>query len=226
MARILVVEDDRDLTELIKRWLTAERHLVELVHSGFDALPMLKMAEYDLVILDWKLPGLSGLEICAQFRSDGGNSPVLFLTAKDTIAEKEEGFSAGADDYLTKPFHARELLARVKALLRRPKALAADHLKVGNLELDIPTHSVTKSGQEIRVTPKEFDLLEFLMRHPDEVFSAEALLARVWAGEANTSTDAVRTVIMQLRKKIEGTGETPIIQTLHGRGYKLTATVG
>jgi len=169
MAKILVVEDDEDLQNLMKGLLTAERHSVEAVNNGIDAVQMLKMHKYDLIVLDWMLPGLTGTEVCAEYRAKGGALPILMLTAKSTIEEKEIGLDAGADDYLTKPFDARELLARIRALLRRPQAVSAKEMQVGNLALDPRSAKVFKDGAEIKLLPKEFSLLELFMRYPNQI---------------------------------------------------------
>lgn len=221
MEKILVVEDDRDLAEMVRRWLEIEKYMVDVVYDGASALPMIKMNDYDLMILDWRLPGISGLELCQQFRSAGGNAKVLFLTGKDRIEEKEAGFAAGADDYLTKPFQMRELVMRVKALVRRPKVLVSDVLKAGYLTLEVDTHRVSRNAELLQLSPREFALLEFLMQNPGRVFSADALLNRVWESDAEASPDAVRTFIKQLRKKIDVEGQTSMIKTVHGLGYKL-----
>ncbi len=221
MAKILIVEDDLGLTRMVREWLTFEHHLVETSNDGQDGLEKLRSFEYDVVVLDWDLPLLSGLEVCREFRSRGGSTPILMLTGKDGITDKESGFGAGADDYLTKPFHMKELSMRLKALLRRAAPFTGDKLKAGNLELDVQSHKVTRDGDELQLLPKEFSLLEFLMRHPGQVFSAEALLNRVWASEADTSVDAVSTCIKRLRKKIDVEGKRSLVRTIHGIGYKL-----
>src|SRR4030095_15121453 len=203
MAKILLVEDDVQLSRTVKGWLSLEHHSVETVQSGQDALDMLAVYQYDLIVLDWQLPGLSGLELCKEFRSQGGLTPILMLTGKSAIAEKEAGLDAGSDDYLTKPFHMKELSARVRALLRRASGMTSNVLSAGKLVLDPSLYRVTVNGEEIHLQKREFALLEFLMRNPNKVFSAEALLERVWASETDATPFAIRTCMMRLRRKIE-----------------------
>ncbi len=221
MAKILVVEDETDLAIPVRDWLTREQHLVELIDNGPDALDQLRIYKFDLIILDLMIPGINGMEVCKQFRQDGGSTPILMLTAKSGVEDKEAGLDAGADDYLTKPFHLKELSARVRALLRRHSQANSRELKVGDLVLDTVARTVTQNGKEIHFVPKEFSLLEFLMRHPNQVFSAEALLARVWASDTMASPDTIRTYIKLLRKGLGGDGKESYIRTVHGVGYKL-----
>jgi len=223
MAKILVVEDEQDLSGPVRDWLGREHHLVEVVDNGPDALDRLRIYKYDVVILDLMLPGLSGMEVCRRFRSAGGTTPILMLTAKTTVEDKEAGLDAGADDYLTKPFHLKELSARVRALLRRPAPVSGNVLNVRSLVLDTSACRVTKDGHELHLLPKEFSLLEFLMRHPNQVFSADALLDRVWASDTSALPDTVRTHIKTLRKKIDDEDSPSFIRTIHGVGYKLEA---
>src|SRR6516225_3101273 len=221
MSKVLLVEDDLDLVSRITKWLTLERYSVEAVANGREALELLRDVKYDFIILDWHLPELSGIDVCKYFRSSGGNTPILILTGKSDIADKETGLDAGADDYLTKPFHPRELSARLRALARRPKECLDDHLRAGDLVLQIHKYRLTKNGVEIDLLPLEFSLLEFFMRHPGRVFGADALLERVWPVNSEASPEAVRTCIKTLRKKIDTEGEPSLIKTVHGVGYKL-----
>jgi len=221
MAKILIVEDDPDIATVLEQWLSFERHNIEIVDNGKTALEYLRGLTYDLVILDRGLPEVGGLEICQKYRSWGGSAPILMLTARAEIADKAAGLDAGADDYLTKPFHPQELSARVRALLRRPAVSTGNVRKVGNIVLDPATYRVARSGKEIELLPLEFALLEFFMRYPNQVFSAEALLDRVWPPGSESSPDAVRTVIKTLRKKIDGEGEPSMIKNVHGVGYRL-----
>ncbi len=221
MPKILVVEDDLDLRSIVEDWLRHEHHLVETATKGDEAMELIGIYPYDVIILDWNLPVMSGIQILKKFRQDGGKTPVLMLTGQDLAENIETGLDSGADDYLTKPFHMKELSARIRALLRRPQTVTENVLRAGDLTLNPRTFAVTKSGADIRLLPKEFALLEFLMRHPNQVFSAEALLDRVWHSENDAAPETVRTCIKRLRRKIDGESENSLIQTLHGVGYKL-----
>ncbi len=224
MAKILVVEDDVDLAAMVVDWLKFEHYSVELVYSGTEGLDRLQSSEYDAIILDWELPGLTGIEICQQFRAEGGITPVVMLTGKDLVSDKLTGLDAGADDYLTKPFNMKELSARLRAVLRRPAGLLDNVLKVGQLELEPTKYLVRKAGVELQLLPKEFSLLEFFMRHPNQVFSADALIQRVWMSDSEATGDAIRTCLKRLRKKLDDNDDAnPIIQTVHGVGYRLRA---
>lgn len=220
MAKVLVVEDEKNLSEHIADCLKTDRHTVEVVSNGDDALGLLRAFDYELVLLDVGLPGMSGVEVLKSYRTAGGKARVLMLTGKGQIDDKEAGFGAGADDYLTKPFDQRELLMRVRALLRRD-ASSADHLEIGSLRLDNKALQVQLLGKPIKLAPQEFALLEFLMRHPNEVFSADALLSRVWRSDEDATIDSVRMCVTRLRAKLKGDENKPIIATVFGSGYKL-----
>ncbi len=219
MAKVLLVEDDRQLSNLIVDWLKGEGHLPEAVAKGTDGLEYLRSFKFDLVILDWDLPGLSGLEVCREFRNSGGKTPILMLTGKTHIDEKAVGLDSGADDYLTKPFHFKELGARLRALLRRPASVQANVLTAGHLVLDPVTRQAQARGKELNLQPKEFALLEFLMRHPSQPFSSEAIIERVWSSDTEAAPDTVRIQIMRLRNKIDESGKESMIRTLHRVGY-------
>jgi DNA-binding response OmpR family regulator len=226
MAKILIVEDDKQLSGLIVDWLTGEKHVPEPVYEGTDGLERLKFYKYDVVILDWELPGLSGPEICQQFRHDGGQTPILMLTGKKEIEDKTTGLDAGADDYLTKPFHMMELSARLRALLRRGSAdVSRTVLTAGHISLDPASRKVLSNGKEISLQPREYSLLEFLLRHPNQPFSAEAILDRVWSSESDASPDTVRLQIMRLRNKIDAEGKESMVRTIHRVGYMLVPEV-
>lgn len=224
MAKILIIEDDKLLNELVRDYLLRQHHQVETAETGTSGLEKLQSFQYDAVILDWQLPGLEGIEILKRFRANGGSTPVLMLTRKGSIDEKEAGFQTGTDDYLTKPFELRELGARVQALLRRPKAVVGDVLRAGSLMLDEREHKATKDGSHLQLLPKEFALLAFFMRHQNDVFSAQALLERVWDSDSDSSEEAVSTCIRRLRKKIDDDDKPSLIQTVHGLGYKFVSS--
>jgi two-component system, OmpR family, manganese sensing response regulator len=221
VAKVLIAEDDAGLSDSLEQILSADGHVVDSVMDGQIADDHLKTYTYQLIILDWDLPSLSGVEILKRFRVRGGITPVLILTGKSAIAEKEEGLDAGADDYLTKPFHPRELRARLRALLRRPAQITGDKVTVRNIEFDSVKHEVTKDGLPVKMTALEGDLLEFFMRHPGETFSIESLLRGVWQSEAEVSDYAIYAAIKRLRKKLDSEGQASIISNVHGIGYRL-----
>jgi DNA-binding response OmpR family regulator len=223
VAKVLVVEDDRELAEIVEDWLTADLHVVEVVSTGTEGSERLRFYQYDVVVLDWNLPGMSGLEILRQYRKASGATPILMLTGESEITQKAIGLDSGADDYLTKPFDPRELSARIRALLRRSKETLDAALTVGDLALEPGKLKVMKNGKEIQLAPMEYALLEFLMRHPDQVFSQEVLLERVWSNESDTTSDSLRVHITRLRSKIDNDGEESMIRTVHRQGYKLVA---
>jgi DNA-binding response OmpR family regulator len=224
MAKLLVVEDDQTLAGMLRDRLEAEHHRVELLHNGKDARDLLMVQEFDLIILDWELPGMCGVDICADLRSSRINTPVLMLTGKSSITDKVTGLNAGADDYLLKPFNSLELVARVTALLRRSTGQTDSVLKAGPIELDAEKFLVTRSGDEISLSRQEFALLEFLMRNMNRVFSPETLLERVWITDSEASPAAMRQCLKRLRSKIDVDGQESIIRTVHGVGYKLSTS--
>lgn len=221
MAKILLVEDDSKLADTIQDWLQAHQHIVDLAFDGIEGSNFINASSYDVLILDWELPGMSGLDICRSYRSSGGTAPVIFLTGRGKVPDKVLGFESGADDYLTKPFHLRELSVRVEALLRRPKQLVSSVLEVGNISLDSISRQVLKGGKVIHLSPLEFAVLEFLMRYPNEVFSAEVLLERVWPAESERSPLTVKTCVKKLRAKVDTEGQESLIKNVHGVGYMI-----
>ena len=219
MAKILIVEDENDLRASVRDVLEAQNYLVDDACDGSSALDLLSVGDYDVIILDWNLPDMNGTDICRKYRSNGGKAAVIMLTGKKTVDDKETGLDAGADDYLTKPVHHRELLAQIRAALRRTSNFA-DVLKSSELLLDPGKHKVSRDGKEIDLLPKEFALLEFFMRHPNTVFSPEALMERVWPTDSETSPDMIRKYVSKLREKVDKEGETSLIRTVHGVGYR------
>ncbi|MBP9093576.1 response regulator transcription factor [bacterium] len=221
MAKILLVDDDLDFRETIQDFLEAEHHEVETVGDGEEALSRLKIYPYELIVLDWNMPGKDGIVVLTEFRAAGGKTPVLMLTAKGYINDRTTGLDSGADDYLTKPFDMRELSSRVRALLRRPVVLNSDVLKAGNVTVNMRTFRAFIDDVEIKLLPKELSLLAFLIKHRGQVFSVEDLLNRVWSSESDSSTDAVRQCITRLRRKLDSEGQPSVIVTVTGLGYKV-----
>ncbi|MBX9670554.1 MAG: response regulator transcription factor [Candidatus Obscuribacterales bacterium] len=223
MAKILVIEDDTDLSDRITAWLTGQSYQVERASTGEEGFDLLRFYHYDIGIIDWQLPGLSGPEIIRRFRNEGGKTPILMLTGKSDVREKSHGLDAGADDYLTKPFSFEELSARVRALLRRLPTYQHEEMNAGELIVDRTKHSVSYRGEEIHLLPKEFEILELLLRQRDMVISQESILERVWSSQSETTTASVRTYMKTLRKKLSRV-ECVRITTVHGYGYRLKVT--
>ncbi len=223
MSRILLVEDDLQVSELVGQQLRSAGYVIDIVNEGTDGAFAATTRRYDLIILDWELPGLSGLEILRELRSKSVGTPVLMLTGKSEIAHKESGLDAGADDYLTKPFATRELTARVRALLRRSVTVApSDGINFENMRVDCAARLVFVNGAELDLFPREYLLLEFLVKNHDHVFTASELIENIWPMESGASDLAVRTVVSRLRSKLEASGSTGYLETIRGLGYKLT----
>jgi OmpR-family two-component system manganese-sensing response regulator len=221
MAKILLVEDDVDLGDRIVQWLKHEHHTVELIADGQQASDYLAQLKYDLVVLDWGLPNRNGVDVLREFRNAGGVTPVLLLTGKGKIAEKEEGLDAGADDYLTKPFDIKELSARIRALLRRVPQFTTNSIVVGPVDLNVGGHTISVNGKEVQFAPREFAMLEFFMKHAGQVVSTETLLERVWSSESTASSETIYTCVRAVRKKLREAGADNFIRTVHGIGYKV-----
>lgn len=218
--KILVVEDEEKIARSLEKGLSAEGYVVDVAEDGDMAETMMNSTGYDLVLLDWMIPGhYDGPALIKLWRGSEEQVPILMLTARTTIGDRVQGLDVGADDYLPKPFSYDELLARVRALLRRPKAHGDNTLKAGSLSLDVVAKSVVYGGNPVHVTAKEFQLLEYLLRHKGEVVSKDQLLDHVWADEERVQHNTVETFIANLRKKI-GPGEA-VIQTVRGYGYKI-----
>jgi len=224
MAKILLIEDDPSINLTVKKWLEFDRHIVEAVDNGIDASEHLRCYKYDIVILDWDLPGRSGLEVCREFRAAGGATPVLMLTGKDGVTDKVQGLDCGVDDYLTKPFEMREVSARVRALLRRP-AESEECIRSGDLVVDTGNCTVTRSGLDLNLTQSETSLLAFLMRNCPQMFSPEALLERLRDVFETDSVGSVRTQIKRIRQKIDIEGEDSYIESQRGVGYRFNRPV-
>jgi two-component system copper resistance phosphate regulon response regulator CusR len=217
--KILVIEDDPTVGQFVKRGLEQQRWGVDLVGTGDEGERMAAAGNYDLIILDMRLPGKSGLQVLHGLRGRGFERPVLVLTAQDAIDAKVETLRAGADDYVTKPFAFEELLARVEALSRRPRVLASPALKVSDLELHLDTREVARAGSTIELTPKEYTVLEYLMRHAGRVMSRTLITEYAWGYHFDPGTNIVDVVINHLRKKIDASHRTKLIHTIRGVGY-------
>jgi len=219
--RLLVVEDVEKLARTLKRGLEREGYAVDTLADGSAALTRLRSRyeEYDLVVLDVMLPGTDGYAICRDLRQRGVTVPVLMLTARDATADKVTGLDSGADDYLVKPFAFEELVARVRTLLRRPRTSLPMVLTAGDLELDPAARVVRRGGVPVELTAREFALLEFLLRHKDEVLSRERILDHVWDDEADAFSNVIDVHLKNLRRKIDRPGETSLIETVRGVGY-------
>jgi two-component system, OmpR family, response regulator len=219
--RILVIEDDPTVGQYVKRGLEEHRWAVDLLTDGEEGERRASSEAYDLVILDMRLPGKSGLEVLQSLRAKGFERPVLVLTAQDAVDAKVATLRAGADDYVTKPFAFEELLARVEALSRRPRALASPVLRVGDLEIDQATREVRRGGVPIEVTPKEYTVLEYLARHAGRVMSRTLITEYAWGYHFDPGTNIVDVVINHLRKKVDAGHSRKLITTVRGVGYVL-----
>ena len=221
--QILLVDDEVELTEPLSKVLTREGYRVDVAYDGDEGSRLANQGSYDLLILDWMLPRCSGLEICKKLRSQGDTTPVLFLTAKDTIDDRVAGLDAGADDYLIKPFELRELLARVRALLRRPPTLEVStdpRLRVEDLELDTENQIAYRSGRPIELSDKESQLLAYFMRHPNQLLTHQQIQEFLWRDDEKPSSNALAAQIRLLRRKVEASREIPLIHTVYGKGYR------
>lgn len=221
--RILLVEDDRKASRVLAAGLEEEGFVVDAARSGEEGLDLIAVNDYDLVVLDWLLPGQSGPDVCAAFRARGLAIPVLMLTARDSVADRVAGLNRGADDYLTKPFAFAELLARIHALLRRGGVSQPPVLRVADLELDPVRHRVTRGGVAIELTAKELGILEYLMRHAGRVITRTELGEHVWKEEHDNLTNLVDVHVSHLRRKIDPGARAPLLHTVRGRGYRIGA---
>lgn len=217
--RILVIEDDPTVGNYVKHGLEEQRWAVDLVTDGESGEARAGSEAYDLIVLDMRLPGKSGLEVLHALRARGFERPVLVLTAQDAVDAKVRALRAGADDYVTKPFAFEELLARVEALARRPRSIATPSLVVGDLVLDQSTHEVRRGGEVIDLTPKEYTVLEYLMRHAGRVMSRTLITEYAWGYHFDPGTNIVDVVITHLRKKVDARREPKLITTVRGVGY-------
>jgi two-component system response regulator MprA len=216
--RILIIEDDEEILRVLKRVLTYEGYTVDTALTGQVGLTLAREQMPDLIVLDWMLPKMDGLEVCRRLQKLG-NQPIVMLTAKDTTQDRVEGLDAGADDYVVKPFEIEELLARIRALLRRTAADRVKVLEFADLALDSSTRKAKRGEREIELTAKEYDLLELFMRHPDQVMTREVIFDRVWDYDFGGESNVLDVYIRYLRQKLEEEGESRLIYTVRGVGY-------
>lgn len=225
MARILLVDDEVELADSLAQQLRREGYTVDVAYTGGRAWELLQKSPalpYDLLVLDWMLPELSGLSLCQRVRQVDGTTPILFLTAKDTLDDRVEGLDAGADDYLVKPFELRELLARVRALLRRATGPGEGipRLQVGDLELDRENQVAYRQGRMIHLSQKEFRLLEYFMTHPGQLLTHDQIYEQVWAGEDPPSSNVLAAQVRLLRRRLRLPGAAELIHAVYGKGYR------
>jgi len=221
--RILIIEDDQQILKLLQRGLSYEGYTVAAAMDGRMGLILARDHTPDLVVLDWMLPGMDGLEVCHHLRT-GGSIPILMLTAKDTVQDRIQGLDAGADDYMIKPFNLDELLARVRALLRRTQPERIPVLKFADLSLDTGSRQATRGSRSISLTAKEYELLELFLRHPKQVLTREVIFDRVWGYDFGGESNVLEVYIRYLRQKLEGEGEVRLLYTVRGVGYVMRET--
>ncbi|MGE5584334.1 MAG: response regulator [Bacillota bacterium] len=220
--RILVVEDEDKIAAFIKKGLEEEGYAVDAVGDGETAIDYALSADYDVIVLDVMLPGKDGFAVCRELRMRGLRAPILMLTARDAVDDRVNGLDAGADDYLVKPFAFRELVARVRALLRRPRDVVSSRLQAGDLVLDTRTHVAERGGRKIDLTSREYALLEFLMRNKNQVLTRTQIAEHVWDYDFLSESNIVDVYIRYLRVKIDADFEPKLIQTVRGAGYRIS----
>lgn len=220
--RILVVEDEPGIANFVRQGLTEAGYAVDLAWNGHEGLDYALAADYDVLVLDIMLPKMDGLELLRELRRLGDKTPVLMLTARDTVDNRVEGLDAGADDYLVKPFAFPELLARVRALLRRPPLQVGTILRVGDLEMDTAKREVRRSDHPIELSPREYAVLEYLMRHPNQVLTRTQISEHVWNFDFFNESNVVDVYVGYLRRKIDQGENSPLIHTVRGVGYRMS----
>ncbi|NJO94779.1 MAG: response regulator transcription factor [Pleurocapsa sp. CRU_1_2] len=218
---ILLVEDDLAQLEPLQTALSQVGHIVDAVEDGSTAQWLINEKSYDLLILDWMLPQVSGVQICRQYRNLGNTSPVLMLTAKDTTTDKVDGLDAGADDYIVKPVDVLELLARVRALGRRSPLWTGDTLTLGDLQLDLTSLNLARRKKKSQLSVREFQLMEYLMRHPQQVLSRDQIEQALWSWGSEPESNAVTTLVRRLRQRLATVGAKDWLETVYGMGYRL-----
>ena len=219
--RLLFVEDDTRIAESAATYLRKTGFAVDVAPSGEDAMRLAAMNEYDVAVLDIRLPGIDGLEVCRRLRASGSAIRILMATARDTVEDRIAGLDLGSDDYVVKPYVLAELEARVRALLRRPAVVVPTTLRVDQLALDTGTRMAERNGRQISLTSKEFAVLEYLMRHAGEVVTREKISAHAWDDNYDPASNVIDVYIARLRKKVDDPNESPLLHTIRGAGYRL-----
>ena len=220
--RVLLVEDERRIADFIRKGLSEYGYAVDVAHDGEEALDWVDVAEFDIVVLDVMLPVRDGIEVCRELRGRGVQTPVLMLTARDAIEDRVRGLDSGADDYLVKPFAFAELLARLRALARRERSASGPRLQVGELVLDTTTREVFRQDRAIGLTSKEYALLEYLMRHPNQVLTRTMIAEHVWNYDFDNATNVIDVHIRNLRRKMDDSFPDKLIHTVRGAGYRIS----
>lgn len=220
--RILVAEDDKAIASALLAGLSEQGYAVDIVEDGEQAIDFAELTRYDQIILDVMLPVRQGTDVCRTLRKRGLTTPILMLTARDTVEDRVEGLDSGADDYLVKPFAFSELLARLRALARRPSQLTGRKLRLGDLELDSVTRLVTRGGRQIQLTSKEYALLEYFLRHANQVLTRSQIVENVWNYDYSHATNVIDVHIRNLRRKLDDPSGTSLIQTVRGAGYQMS----
>jgi heavy metal response regulator len=220
--RVLVVEDERKIADFIRKGLCEDGYAVDVAYDGDEALDWVAVAEFDMIVLDVMLPVRDGMEVCRLLRQRGVHIPILMLTARDTVEDRVQGLDSGADDYLVKPFAFAELLARLRALSRRERSVLGTRLQVGDLVLDSATREVSRQGMPMPLTSKEYALLEYLVRHPNQVLTRTMIAEHVWNYDFDNATNVIDVHIRNLRRKIDDPFPTKLIHTVRGAGYRIS----
>lgn len=223
MTNVLIIEDDEKLLASLAAYLKNQRFVVQTSSNGEDGLYWLTRQSFDVAIVDWELPDLSGIEICQKYRKAGGTIPILMLTGRSSTADKLQGFDSGTDDYLAKPFEPAELFVRLRALIRRAGNYQSDKLHIEDIELDLSSRIVKRSAQSVKLSKTEFEVLALLMKNPGRTFTPDQIIERVWGNESDATEVSLRSHIARIRSKLEdaGNGKPTPLKTLYGMGYKI-----
>jgi DNA-binding response OmpR family regulator len=221
--RLLLVEDENQIADFIRRGLSEQGYAVDVAHDGEEAVAWVEPGAFDAIILDVMLPKLDGVAVCSGLRGKGINTPILMLTAKDAVEDRVKGLDSGADDYLVKPFAFAELLARLRALARREPRVLGEVIHVGDLKLDTTTWEVTRQGAAIELTTKESRILEYFMRHPNQLLTRTMIAEHIWSYDLDNATNVINVHIRNLRRKIDDPYPVKLVKTIRGAGYKISS---